>query len=976
MLIRAGFALMIALFVAPWSGFALDDSQSFGRYERQTWHVENGLPQDTVHAILQTRDGYLWLATEGGAVRFDGIKFTIYDSQNTPQLPSNDIRSLFEDREGALWFGTPGGLARLKGSVWTTFTTAQGLPSDNIYTLYGDRAGHLWALTPEGLALRRGTGFDVFPVPAGNSLNAIAAGPRGSLWLGTQNGLRLFSDGRFTTVNVPAPLANASVNTLLTTEDGQLWIGTAQGAFVYGNGRLKTYTTHEGLPGNRVTALYEDRQSTLWLSTDGGLARIVGDKVQRVPSNDPLGSSIILSIFEDGEGDLWLGTESQGLTVLRDAKFTTYTARDGLPGDLVRCVFEDRAGTLWIGTNTGLGRWENGRFSTLTTANGLSSNLIFALAGDRDGNLLIGTPDGLNVLNHGHVRVLTSADGLADDFVRSIYRDTDDSIWIGTRRGLSHWTGGRFKTYTQSDGLASDFVGALLRDRQGALYIGTLGGLSKFQNGKYTSITTNGGLASNVVTVLHEDREGDIWIGTQGGGLHRLRSGKVVHLPGKLDLPTTIYAILEDATDHLWLASKTGIYRVSRTQLNRYADGRATSVDSAWYGAADGLLINECTGGGHPAAWKTHTGQLWFSTLKGASVFDSRRANLNRLPPPVVIESATVDGRVLNPSRSLDLSPDASRLVFEYAGLSFAAPSKVRFKYKLEGFDHDWVDAGTQRAAYYTNIPPGHYRFHVIARNSDGFWNDTGALLPVSLRPHYYQTYWFYVLVAFALALLGYGVYRLRVNQVQSEFNAVLAERNRIAREIHDTLAQGFVAVSVQLEVVSRLLSVSSDAAVEQLERARELVHDGLEEARRSIWELRSQASSNDDFAARLSKTAARIIGSTPLKWTLQVNGTYRPLPPKTEDELLRIAGEAITNVVRHADAANMEVNLKFDPKKFRMTIIDDGRGFEGQPASVGSGGHFGLKGMRERAESIGAKLTVDSKPQQGTTVAVEAAIN
>jgi signal transduction histidine kinase len=314
--------------------------------------------------------------------------------------------------------------------------------------------------------------------------------------------------------------------------------------------------------------------------------------------------------------------------------------------------------------------------------------------------------------------------------------------------------------------------------------------------------------------------------------------------------------------------------------------------------------------------------------------------------------------------------------VFEYAGLSFAAPSKVRFKYRLEGFDHDWIDAGTQRAAYYTNIPPGEYRFHVIARNSDGVWNSSGAVLPLRLRPRYYQTYWFYVLVAFGLALFGYGIYRLRVNQVQSQFNAVLAERNRIAREIHDTLAQGFVAVSVQLEVVSRLLSVSPEAAREQLVRASELVHESLQEARRSIWELRSQASTNDDFAARLSKTASRIIGSAPLKWTLQVNGTYHPLPPKTENELLRIAGEAITNVVRHADAANIAVNLKFESKKFRMTIIDDGRGFEGEPASFGSNGHFGLKGMRERAESIGAKLTVSSKPQQGTTVAVEATIN
>ncbi len=957
---------------------ALDDSRSFNRYQRQTWQVENGLPQDTVHAILQTRNGYLWLATEGGAVRFDGIDFTIYNSQNTPQLQSNDIRSLFEDDDAALWFSTPAGLSRLRDGEWKTFTIADGLPTDNIYSLHKDFAGHLWALTPEGLARYSNGRFQAFPLPGGSSLNALADGWNGAIWLGTPNGLKLFSSGHYADANLPASLPNAPVNALLRTQNGDLWIGTATGLYVYDGTRVRAYTTQDGMPGKRITAIYEDRQSTIWLSTDGGLARIVGGKIEPLPASDPLSSSIVLSIFEDREGDLWLGTESQGLTVLRDALFTTYAARNGLPGDLVRCVFADRRGTLWIGTNGGLGRFQDGRFSILTTAGGLSSNLVFALAEDPNGDLLIGTPDGLDILHrdNGRIRVLTSADGLPDDFVRSIHRDADGSIWIGTRHGLSHWQHGRFRTYTQSDGLGSDFVGTVLRDSRGTLWVGTLGGLSRLENGAFINLTKKQGLASDVITALHEDGEGRLWIGTQGGGLHRMQNGKIVHYDSKLDLPATIYAILEDASAHLWIASKIGIYRVDGHQLNLYADGRTTTVDAVRYGTSDGLRVNECTGGGHPAAWKTRNGQLWFSTLKGASVFDSRRTKLNRLPPLVVVESITVNGGLLHPESSLQLDPGSSRLVFEYAGLSFAAPGKVRFKYKLVGFDHDWIEAGAQRTAYYTNIPPGRYNFHVIARNGDGVWNTTGASLPFTVRPHYYQTYWFYLSVAFALTLLGYGIYRLRVNQVQLQFNAVLGERNRIAREIHDTLAQGFVAVSVQLELVSRLISISSEAAQEQLERARELVHDGLDEARRSIWELRSQATANDDFAARLSKSATRIIATAPIKWNLQVHGAYRPLPAATETELLRIAGEAITNVVRHAHAANVQVDLIFDPKKFRMTIADDGRGFQGEPTTIGVSGHFGLQGMRERAKSIGAKLTVNSAPGQGTTVAVEAAIN
>ncbi len=972
-LLRSGLLLLLA---STSLVFALDDKDDFNRYERQTWQVESGLPQDTVHAILQTRDGFLWLATEGGVVRFDGIKFTTYDSENTPQFLSNDVRALFEDASGSLWFGSADGLTRLQGSKWTTFSTADGLPSNNIYSLCGDRHGTLWVVTPDGLARYRNGRFEAFRMHDGNSLNAVTEDRAGSLWLGTQNGLKLFSEGRFVSANLPAPLGNTQINTLLIARDGRLWIGTAQGLCVYDHGRMKMYTTADGLPGNRVTALYEDHHASIWLSTGGGLARIVNGTVDRLPPNDPLSASIVLSIFEDREGDLWLGAESQGLTVLRNSKFTTYTAREGLSSDLVRCVFEDHAGTLWLGSNTGLNQFRNGRILNFTAANGLSSNLIFALADDQKGDLLVGTPDGLNVLNNGHVRVLTSADGLADDFVRSLYRDTDNSIWIGTRRGLSHWKSGQFTTYTQADGLPSDFVGAVLRSHDGALYIGTLGGLSELRNGKFINFTEKNGLASNIVTALHEDHAGDLWIGTQGGGLHRLLHGKIVHFASKLDLPATIYAILEDSANNLWIASKTGIYRVNRDDLNRYADGQTTTLDIISYGTADGLRINECTGGGHPAAWKTYAGKLWFSTLKGAAVFDSHHAKLNRFPPPVAIESVTVDGRALDLSEPLDLSPGSSRLAFEYAGLSFAAPTRVRFKYRLEGFDRDWIDAGSQRTAYYTNIPPGRYNFHVIARNSDGVWNRVGASLSFRLQPHFYQTYWFYIGAACALALLGYGIYRLRVNQVQSQFNAVLGERNRIAREIHDTLAQGFVAVSVQLEVVSRLLTVSAEAAQEQLERARELVHDGLDEARRSIWQLRSQSSTNDDFAARLSKTATRITASAPVKLKLQVNGAYRPLPAAVEDELLRIAGEAITNVVRHAHAANLDVHLRFDARKFRMTITDDGRGFSGQPNSVETAGHFGLQGMQERAENIGAKLTIKSAPGNGTTVAVEAAIS
>ncbi len=917
--------------------FALDRTTALTRYGRQTWQTESGLPQNTVHAILQTHDGYIWLATEGGVVRFDGLKFAVYDSQNTPRLRSNNIRSLLEDRDHALWIGTADGLTRFKDSEVSTFTTDQGLPGNNIWSISQDSGGRVWVNTSDGPAEFDGNGFRA------------------------HQSAEDFSN---------------STRATLVDRSGRTWIGTSEGLIVRQNAYERSYSTKDGLPGNRISALYEDKEGTVWVSTDLGLARIVNNKVERFPLTDALSSSIVLSIFEDREGSLWLGTEAAGVTLLRDEKFTTYTSKEGLSQDLVQCIFQGRNGDLWIGTNGGgLNRFRDHNFTSVTAKDGLSSNVILALAEDASGNLLVGTPDGLNVLRNGGVRILTSADGLADDFVRSIYKDADDSIWIATRGGLSHWQNEKFKTYTRTDGLGSDFVGALLRDTRGNLWIGTLQGLTRFKAGEFRNYTTKDGLSSNIITALYEDRDGILWIGTQGGGLNQFTDERVFHYPSVAGLPDVIYGILEDANENLWISSKTGIFRASKKDLTAVAQGHKSTIAIASYGTADGMMVSECSGGGHPEAWKTADGSLWFSTLKGVAVIDPQRAERNRIPPPVALESVSIDDQTFDPERVANVPPGHSRFAFEYAGLSFIAPQRVRFRYKLEGFDRDWVNAGTRRTAYYTNIPPGNYRFRVLARNNDGGWNESGASFVFRLEPRFYQTYWFDLLLLLGIALCAYQVYRSRVRQVEAQFNAVLAERNRIAREIHDTLAQGFVAVSVQLEVVARMLSISVESAEEQLKRARTLVQDGLSEARRSIWQLRSQGPQNDDLASQLSKMASQVTSETPVKVQFEVLGTYRPLPRNVENELLSIGQEAVRNVVRHADAKHVKIDLRFEPKKLRMTIADDGCGFSGKPVASGPNGHFGLQGMRERAEQIGADLTVTSAPGQGTRVSVAAVI-
>jgi len=992
----------------------LDPQKDLRQYGHRSWQTDSGLPQNTVHSILQTRDGYIWLGTEGGLVRFDGVQFLVYDKRAPGHLQSATINSLFEDSEGNLWIGTDDGLVRRRGSQFVTLNTANGLPSNTIWSTFQDRDGRLWVVTPDGLARYHNGSFEAFPVAPGvaNPKSVVEASD-GSLWIGTHSGLEQLKDGKIdstlllpnidiqilaadregrvwagtqhglysigadrTSSTGPLPgLPSNEITALATDKHRSLWIGTAKGLAHLKDGALDTYTADDGLPAERVETIFEDREDATWIATSRGLARAFGGKVESLAGAESLSTELVLSILEDHEGSLWLGTESGGLEMLHDQKFTSYTTADGLSDDLVRSLFQDRAGVSWVGTGGGgLDRFENGKFSHLTTANGLSSNIVLALSGDASGDLWVGTPDGLNKIQNGHVSIYTSADGLADDFVRSLYAASDGSLWIGTRRGLSHLQNSRFASYSSMDGLGNDLVGAITEDSAHAIWIATLGGLTRFDHGKFSTLTTRDGLTSNVITALYPDHEGNLWIGTNQGGLNRLRNGKITaYLPERSGLPESIYAILEGAHGDLWLSSKTGIYSVAKHELDDFAADSSVHITPTAYGAADGMKISEGSSGGHPAAWKLVDGTMWFATLKGIAAVDPEHLSRNIVPPPVAIDEVLIDDQPVDGSGPLTVAPGVPRFEFRYAGMSFIAPQKVRFRYRLDGFDRDWVDASTRRTAYYTNLPPGSYSFHVLACNNDGVWNETGARLDFRLRPHFYQTLWFYLAMALGLALVVYAIYHWRLRQVELRYDAVLSERGRIAREIHDTLAQGLVGISVQLELVNRLLASSVDSARTQLDHTRNLVRDSLSEARSSIWDLRSQAAETEDFATRLGRmTASAAQHAVPrIRVKSKVSGTYRPLAPKTEAELLRIAQEAVTNAVRHAKPEHIAIELRFGARDLEMTIQDDGCGFDGQPHPQSSGpeGHFGLTGMRERTAEIGGTLAIDTAPGKGTRV-------
>jgi signal transduction histidine kinase/ligand-binding sensor domain-containing protein len=821
----------------------------------------------------------------------------------------------------------------------------------------------------------------------GSSVETVELDHQGNLWIGSGGGLERFAGGTLAPV-LPLP-GKRQVTALHRDAGSGMWVGTDTGILhLAGDGSLVALRANRpGGETERVDSLFEDRERVLWIATERGMFRLEGDQLQSFSALSPLAANRVLAMYEDREGDLWLGTDSAGLHLLRDQKFTTYSTSDGLSGNFVRCVLETANGDVWIGTDgEGLNRRTSTGFAHLSTTAGLSSNVILSLADGGNGDLWVGTPNGLNLLHQGRVQRFTSADGLPDDFIRSLYTDRDGSLWVGTRHGLAHLAGGKFSSFSSMDGLGSDFIGAILRS--GPLWIGTSAGLSRQHGDSFTNYTVAQGLSNNTVTAIARDSRGTLWLGTNGGGLNRLQPAAMnganqeairAFRSSSLGLPDTIYGMLEDAAGRLWLASKTGIFRVSIAQLNAYAAGTAQSIAVAAYGTADGMNIRECSGDGHPAAWKLADGSLWFATLDGVSFIDPAHMPENHVPPPVVIEKILVDDHVRSFAGALTIRPGANRLEFQYAGLSFVAPQKVQYRYQLQGFDRGWIEAGGRRAAFYTNLPPGNYRFEVMAANNDGVWNTAGAAVGLRLLPHYYQTWWFYSALALALMLLSYLVYRWRVLQVEAQWGAVLRERGRIAREIHDTLAQGFVGVSVQLELVARLLAGSREAApkpglepvFEQLDQARALVRASLADARTSIWDLRSEPAGAEDLPARLGRSCTRIAGGSPAKVYLQVKGTYRPVERRIEEELLRIGQEAVSNAVRHANATRIDVQLIYQSSAVALRVEDDGRGF--QPGLNGAQGHYGIRGMQERASEINAALVLESAPGEGTRLSIEA---
>jgi ligand-binding sensor domain-containing protein/signal transduction histidine kinase len=937
------------------------------QYVREKWGIERGFPRGPVYSIAQTADGYLWIGTEKGLVRFDGLSFRLMQS-TLRGLPSlSHILGLVADRDGSLWarLRRPT-LLRYYNGVFQDSMEDLGRPQFSVAGMTRARDGALllWVLDgePKAIALRNGK-LELLASPVGFSRSPVLAVAQtfdGDIWVGTQDaGLFRVSGGR--TFAITKGLPDLKVNALVAAGNNELWVGTDSGIVRWDGTKLTNAGIPHSLDSVQVLAMTIDRDANLWVGTNSrGLLRLNAHGVAFLEESSQGASDAVTAVFQDREGNLWTGSAS-GLERLRDSAFVTYSHPEGLPSDGSTPIFVDSGNRTWFApVNGGLWWVKDGQHGRVTN-DGLDRDVIYSIAG-RDRELWIGRQHGgLTRLRdeQGSIRATTytQADGLAQDSVYSIYQTRDGTVWAGTLSGgTTKFSDGRFTNYTIANGLVSNTVNSILEDSDGTMWFATPGGLSALSKGHWRAYTAKDGLPSEDLTCLLEDSTGVLWVGTVAGLAFRG--------PGRFqapdDMPAAlreqIFGLAEDRYGSLWVATSNHVLRVNRERLLR---GALVEGDVHEYGLADGLRGMEGVKR-HQSVVRDPAGRIWFSLNRGISVVDPARLRSNSPPAIAHIQMILADGSPIRLQQPVHVPGGRQRITFDYTGLSLSVPERVRFRYQLDGFDHGWSEPVATREAVYTNLSPGAYRFRVIASNPDGVWSSKEAAVGFEVDPLFWQTWWFRASVILACLIAGLALYRYRLHQVTRQLNVRfeerLAERTRIAQELHDTLLQGFLSASMQVHVATDRLPDDSQVKP-TLTRALQLMGQVIEEGRNTVRGLRSSHSPSFDLEQAFSRIQEELVMQEEVGFRVIVDGEPRPLHPVFRDEVYRIGHEALINAFRHSKAKSIEIEIQYSSSQFRILVRDDGCGIDPQVLQSGLAGHWGLVGMRERAERIGAQL-------------------
>jgi ligand-binding sensor domain-containing protein/signal transduction histidine kinase len=942
-------------------------------YSRRVWQSPDGLPEDFAQAVAQTADGHLWIGTSGGLVRFDGVRFTVFNSASEPAFKSDSVYSLVTTRDGALWSGTEGaGLVRYRDGSFRTFGPGDGLTNLFVRALFEDRGGRLWVGTDDGLFRLEGASFRRIDgrhgVPSMH-VHAICQDRGGRILVGG-GGLVVLDGDRVEHHRSAESFADNNIRTLRESRDGSLWIGTISGLRRLDVGvRGNPFLAPRIVDGTNISALYESPTGQMWIATYGrGLMRVDASGVATLRAPASLPHDNVLAVFEDREENVWVGTHG-GLLRLRRSAADTVTAVAGAPLS-INTIYEDRNGSLLVAALDGrLFAVERQTLVPMRLPGAIAALPIRNVFRDSKGRLWVGT-DGRGVARIDGESVVryTMKEGLGNDFVRAFCEDADGGIWIGTDGGVTYWRSDVFQTFKRSTGLVYSSIRMLLIDRTGTLWVATDGGVSWIRSGKLVADPILDRLRGLRVWALFEDASGGMWIGTQGAGLFLLKDGGLTQFTIEQGLPSNkIHFIGEDREGYLWMSGPSGVVSVSRSDLETMRANPARHLAVRVYGTPEGLNTNQMTGGVQSAGVITAAGEVWLPSTKGAvRVVPERRER--QADVTMLIEQVIADGQAVAFSPAVTVPPGDGKLEIHYTSIRLGTPERLRFKYWMEGFERDWTLAGQRRVAYYTNIPPGTYRFHVAAYEMNAPQNERIEVMTISLRPHFYRTRWFLALCVLAAIAGAWGAYQLHLRSIRRQFAAVLDERNRLAREMHDTLIQGCVGVSTLLEAASHAQEVSPHLSDELLDRARSEVRAAVDEARLAVWNLRRGSPDGDRLVPAVSQLAHRVSLESGIDIRVHVEGEPVALGSETEGSLLMLVREALQNAIRHAAPSRLSVALWFERKRLRVEIADDGLGFDAG-VDPESRRHYGLLGMRERVEQLAGEFQLMSSPGNGTRV-------
>lgn len=945
-------------------------------YSMRHWQTDDGLPQNPIHAIAQTPEGYLWVGTHAGLARFDGVRFARFDEGAVAELTNAWITALCLGRDGALWIGGEGiGAVRFKEGKFLRISESGGLTSNQVRAIYETEDGTLWIGTEAGLTLYKDGKLASYSDKHGlgdNSVRALAGDPDGILRIATRRGLSSFRpDGVITNLNVGAGAVANACRSVLRDRRGALWVGSNDGLTCYrGNEKL---VWRDELPDRIVTAILEDRAGQIWVGTYAGLVRLVNEKLVSAAPEAGI-SDLVQTLFEDQEGNLWVGARD-GLYRVTPNRFTTYTTEQGLGRNNVMSVLEDRSGTVWVGTwGGGLTAIREGRLTTYCTTNGLTHDEVLALHQTRDGSLWVGMDfgGGLNRLDadgrSNHPRLTN----LLSEAIRFIHEDRGGALWIGTSRGLNLVRGDTVQTCGLSQGLPGELVMAICERADGSIWLGTDRGLCRSDGAGFTKWTLRDGLSNEAVQALYEDHLGDLWIGTRAAGLNRLRGGRFTAYGTEQGLfSDEVYEILEDESGHFWLSCREGIFRVPRSHFDDLDRGTRSKVVCTVFGKADGLLSVQCNGVAKPAAWKSRDGRLWFPTVRGV-VAVQPRLDTNERPPPVLIEEVRSGGRMLRarfapPGESLVIPPGRGEVEIHFTALSLSRPEKNRFRYKLQDTDSDWIDGGLDRVARYYNLPPGNHEFQVIACNNDGVWNNAGARMTLEVQPHFWQTLWFKISMVGAVVAGLAVLFRSRVARLRE----IEALRIQIAANLHDDVGARLTKVAMVTEFLDQETR-GNDATKSHIQTIARTTREIIQAMDVIVWTINPRNDSLEHLANYIFQYAQEYFQNTGVRCRLSLPAQIPDLPFSTESRhnVFMAVKEALNNVLKHAHANEVRISVGLKQDWLSILITDNGRGFE--PAQARDKGN-GLQNMRERLETIGGRLSLASEPGAGTTITMEA---